>query len=59
MNTTIKEVKITMYFHLHNMPEVNTKGEIANTINTLIYEDPEFFGQLTEENIVDIREYNQ
>jgi len=53
----VKEVKIMMYFCLHNMPEVNTKAEIADTINGLIYEDPEFFGQLDEDNIIDIREY--
>jgi hypothetical protein len=57
MDTTLKEVKIMMYFHLANMPEVNTKAEVADTINRLIYEYPEFFGQLTEDNIVDIREY--
>jgi hypothetical protein len=57
MDTNLKEVKIMMYFHLHNMPEVNTKAEVADAINRLIYEDPEFFGQLTEDNIVDVREY--
>ena len=57
MDTHLKEIKIMMYFHLQDMPEVNTKQEIADTINTFIYEDPEFFGQLTEDNIVDIRDY--
>jgi hypothetical protein len=55
----IKEVKIMMHFHLVNLPDVNTKEEIADRINRCIYEDPEFFGQLTEDNILDVREYNQ
>jgi hypothetical protein len=58
MNTNIKEVKIMMYFCLENLPEVKTKAEIAETINNLIYENPKLFGELTEENIVDVREYN-
>jgi hypothetical protein len=41
------------------MPEVNTKAEIADVINRLVYEDPEFFGQLDVENIVDVREFEQ
>jgi hypothetical protein len=57
MDTHIKEIKIMMYFHLHNMPEVNTKAEIADAINSVIYENPELFGELTEDNIVDIRDY--
>lgn len=57
MNTNIKEVKIMMYFHLENMPEVNTKEEIADTITNMVYEYPELFGELTAENIVDVREY--
>lgn len=57
MNTQIKEVKIMMYFHIHNMEELTTKEEIANFINEMIYEDPEFFGQIDEENIIDVREY--
>ena len=49
-----------MYFNLVNMPEIiNNKQRIADAINRFVYEDPEFFGQLTEENIVDVREYNQ
>ena len=59
MDTNLKEVKIMMYFHLENMPEVKTKAEIADAINSVIYENPELFGELTEENIVDVREYNQ
>ena len=57
MDTNIKEIKIMMYFHIHNMEELKTKEEIADFINNMIYEDPEFFGQLTEDNIVDVREY--
>jgi uncharacterized protein YuzB (UPF0349 family) len=57
MDTNIKEIKIMMHFCLQNMPEVNTKAEIAEAINRLIYEDPEFFGQLDEDNILDVREY--
>lgn len=53
----IKEVKIMMYFCLQNMPEINTKEEIAEAITKLVYEDPELFGELTAENIVDVREY--
>jgi hypothetical protein len=55
----IKEVKIMMHFHLVNLPDVNTKQEIADAINRYIYEDPEFFGQLTEDNILDVREFDQ
>ena len=39
------------------MEELTTKEEIADFINNMVYEDPEFFGQLTEDNIVDVREY--
>jgi hypothetical protein len=39
------------------MPEVKTKAQIAEAINNLIYENPELFGELTEENIVDVREF--
>lgn len=54
----IKEVRIVMYFHLENMPEIKTRTEIAEAINNLIYENPcEVFAELTEENIVDVREY--
>ena len=58
MLTNIKEVKIMMYFHIHNMPEVNTKEEIADFINQMVVEDPEFFGQIDKDNIIDVREYN-
>lgn len=53
----VKEVKIMMHLCLHNMPEVKTRADIADAINRLIYEDPEFFGQIDEENILDVREY--
>ena len=53
----IKEVKVMMYFHIHNMEELTTKEEIADFINNMIYEDPEFFGQIDKDNIVDVREY--
>lgn len=53
----VKEVKIMMYFHIHNMEELTTKEEIANFINEMIYEDPEFFGQIDEDNIIDVRDY--
>lgn len=46
-----------MYFHIHNMEELKTKEQIADFINNMIYEDPEFFGQIDESNIVDINEY--
>lgn len=52
----IKEVKIMMCFRLENMPEVNTKEEIADTITNMVYEYPELFGELTAENIVDVIE---
>jgi hypothetical protein len=55
----IKEIKIITYLHIHNMPELKTRKQIAEYINDALYEDPEFFGQLREENIVDVREYNQ
>ena len=54
----IKEVRIVMYFHLENMPEIKTRAEIAEAINNLVYENPcEMFPELTEENIVDVREF--
>jgi hypothetical protein len=53
----VKEIKIVMYFCLENMPEIKTKSEIADKINNVIYEHPELFGELTEENIIDVREY--
>lgn len=53
----IKEVKIMMYFHIHNMEELTTKEQIADFINNMIYEDPEFFGQIDKDNILDVREY--
>lgn len=46
-----------MLFHIHNMEELTTKEEIAEFINKMIYEDPEFFGQIDKDNIVDVREY--
>lgn len=54
-----KEIKIvmTMSISIHNMPELTTKQAIADFINNAIYEDPEFFGQIDETNIVDIKEY--
>ena len=55
----IKEVKVMMHFHIHNMEELTTKEEIADFINNMIYEDPEFFGQIDKDNIVDVRTYNQ
>lgn len=58
MLTNIKEVQVMMYFHIHNMPEVNTKEEIADFINQMVVEDPEFFGQIDKDNIIDVREYN-
>lgn len=53
----IKEVKIMMYFHIHNMEELTTKEQIADFINNMIHEDPEFFGQIDKDNILDVREY--
>ena len=53
----VKEIKIVMYFCLENMPEVKTRAEIAETLNNVIYEHPELFPELTEENIIDVREY--
>jgi hypothetical protein len=55
----IKEVKIMMHLHIHNMEELTTKEEIADFINQMIYEDPEFFGQIDKENILDVREFDQ
>ena len=53
----IKEVKIMMYMCLHNMPEAKTKQQIADAINRMVCEDPEFFGQIDKDNILDVREY--
>lgn len=53
----IKEVKVMMYLHIHNMPELTTKQQIADFINDMISADPEFFGQIDKDNILDVREY--
>lgn len=55
----IKEVKVMMYMCIENMPELTTKQQIADFINDMISADPEFFGQIDESNIVDVRTYNQ
>jgi hypothetical protein len=39
------------------MPEIKTRAEIADKINNVIYEHPDLFPELTEENIIDVREY--
>lgn len=57
MDTNLKEVKVMMYFHIHNMPELNTKEEIADFINRMVIEDPEFFGQIDKDNIIDVSDY--
>jgi hypothetical protein len=53
----IKEVKIVVHLILENMPEVKTRADIAKELNNVIYENPELFPELTEENILDVREY--
>lgn len=53
----VKEVKIMMHMCIENMSELKTKQEIADFINNMICEDPEFFGQIDEDNILDVREY--
>jgi hypothetical protein len=53
----IKEVKIIFHLVLEDMPEVNTRAEIAEALNNVIYEHPELLPELTEENIIDVREY--
>ena len=53
----VKEIKIVVHLILENMPEVKTRAEIAETLNNVIYENPELFPELTEENIIDVREY--
>ena len=53
----VKEIKIVVHLILENMPEVKTRAEIAETLNNVIYEHPELFPELTEENIIDVREY--
>jgi hypothetical protein len=53
----IKEVKIIMYLCLEDMPEVKTRADIADALNNVLYENPDLWGELTEENIVDVREY--
>ena len=57
MDTNIKEVKIMFHLVLQDMPELQTKAEIAEAINNVIYENPDLFPELTKENIVDVREY--
>ena len=54
----IKEVKIMIYLCLEDMPEVKTRAEIADALNNVLYENPDLWGELTEENIVDVREYD-
>ena len=53
----VKEIKIVMYFCLENMPEIKTRAEIAEVLNSVIYENPDLFPELTDENIIDVREY--
>jgi hypothetical protein len=53
----VKEVKIIVHLIIENMPELNTRAEIAETLNNVIYEHPDLFPELTEENIIDVREY--
>lgn len=56
----IKEIKIITYLHIHNAPELKTRKQIAEYINDALYENTEIvFGYIDEENIVDVREYNQ
>jgi|LakMenE01Jun11ns_1017448.scaffolds.fasta_scaffold6749039_1 hypothetical protein len=55
----IKEVIVQMHMHIHNMPEIKTKRQIADFISEAIYEDPDFFGTLHEDNILDVRVYEQ
>jgi hypothetical protein len=55
----IKEVKIVMYLCLEDMPEVKTRADIADALNNVLYENPDLWGELTEENIVDVREFEQ
>ncbi len=59
VNMNLKEIKIMFHLVLEDMPELNTKAEIAEAINNVIYENPDLFPELTEDNIVDVREYNQ
>jgi hypothetical protein len=54
----VKEVKIIMYLCLEDMPEVKTRADIAGVLNNVLYENPDLWGELTEENIVDVREYD-
>ena len=35
---------------------LETKEEIADYLNTMLYDDPEFFGDFGEENVVEISE---
>jgi len=56
----IKEVKIIHYVHIHNMPELKTRKQIAEYINDAFQEDPErVLGYIDEENIIDVREFEQ
>jgi len=59
VNMNLKEVKIMFHLVLEDMPELNTKAEIAEAINNVIYENPDLFPELTEDNIIDVREYDQ
>ena len=54
----VKEVKIIMYLCLEDMPEVKTRADIVDALNNVLYENPDLWGELTEENIVDVREYD-
>lgn len=56
----IKEIKIITYLHIHNMPELKTRKQIAEYINNALCENTEIvFGYIDKDNIVDVREYNQ
>ena len=56
MNTTVTEVKIVMYLCLHDKPEAQSREQIAQALNDAVREEPRIFN-ITEENILDVREY--
>jgi hypothetical protein len=55
----MKLVKISMELIFDNLDytiDFSNKESIADYINHMLYEDPEFFGDFGPENIVEIRE---
>lgn len=57
----MKIVTISMelgFENVHDGIDFNDKESIANFLNIMLYEDPEFFGEFGPENITEVKEIN-